>query len=264
MSVIELFTDIHEKHLHTLAIFDIENFYLSITQNLLQNALSFAKTYCSITDKEKDIIMHARKSIMFSNGSAWIKKDSNVLDVTMGSFDGTEVCELVGLFILDDLCGMYGKGNIGLYRGDGIAVFKNTPGPQAERERKNITKYFTDHGLNITILTNMKSVSYLDVTLNLTTGTYRPYRKPNDQPLYINKNSNHPPNIIKHLPDAIGRRISVLSCNNAEFEKATPLYENALKSSGYTTGLTYNKQPTRSKRKQQRNIIWYNPPPHTA
>ena len=257
MSVIEWFTDIHEKHLHTFAIFDIENFYPSITENLLQNALSFAKTYCSITDKEIDITMHARKSILFGNGSAWIKKDSSVFDVTMGSFDGAEVCELVGLFILDGLCGMYGKGNIGLYRDDGIAVFKI---PQAERERKNITRYFKDHGLNITIQTNMKSVNYLDVTFNLTTGTYRPYRKPNDQPLYINTNSNDPPNIIKHLPDAIGRRISDLSCNNAEFEKAKPLYEKALESSGYTTGLTYNKQPTCNERKRQCNIIWYNPP----
>ena len=43
----------------------------------------------------------------------------------MGSYDGAEVCELVGLFILNDLCNIYGKENIGLYRDDGLAVFKN-------------------------------------------------------------------------------------------------------------------------------------------
>jgi len=43
----------------------------------------------------------------------------------MGSYDDAEVCELVGLFILNDLCNIYGKENIGLYRDDGLAVFKN-------------------------------------------------------------------------------------------------------------------------------------------
>ena len=37
-----------------------------------------------------------------------------MFDVTMGSFDGTEVCELVRLFILNDLANKYGTNNIGL------------------------------------------------------------------------------------------------------------------------------------------------------
>ena len=39
-------------------------------------------------------------------------------------------------------------------------------------------------------------------------------------------------------------------------------YKTALKFSGYTKTLTYNKhrQTTRPKRTRQRNIIWYNPP----
>jgi len=47
------------------------------------------------------------------------------LIIQMGSYDDAEVCELVGLFILNDLCNIYGKENIGLYRDDGLAVFKN-------------------------------------------------------------------------------------------------------------------------------------------
>ena len=61
----------------------------------------------------------------------------------MGSYDGAEVCELVGLFILNDLCNEYGKDNIGLYRDDGLAIFKHTSGPQAQswtnKERHNKT-----------------------------------------------------------------------------------------------------------------------------
>ena len=131
--------------------------------------------------------------LLFNNGNAWIKKDNSSFDVTMGSYDGAEVCELVGLFILNGLGNTYGKENIGLYRDDGLAVFKNITGPQADRIRKDITRHFKTHGLNITIQTNLKIVNFLDVTFNLNNATYYPYRKPNDHPLYINVESNHPP-----------------------------------------------------------------------
>ena len=65
--------------------------------------------YTNIPDRDIDIIMHSRKSLLFNNNKAWIKKDNSSFDVTMGRYDGAEVCELVGLFILNDLCNMYGK-----------------------------------------------------------------------------------------------------------------------------------------------------------
>ncbi len=114
LSVINWFNNVQDKQQHTFIIFDIENFYPSITEDLLKNALSFAKTYCTIPDKDTNIIMHARKSLLFNNGTTWIKKDSNLFDVTMGSFDCAEICELVGLFILNNLATKYGKDNIGL------------------------------------------------------------------------------------------------------------------------------------------------------
>ena len=149
--------------------------------------------------------------------------------------------KFASLFILNDLCNIYGKENIGLYRDDRLAVFKNLTGPQADRIRNGITRHFKTHGLNITIQTNLKIVNYLDVTFNLNNGTYYPYRKPNSQPLYINVESNNPPNIIKQLPDSINRRISDTSCNEDEFNKAKTMYDDALKSSGYTASLSYNK-----------------------
>ena len=123
-------------------------------------------------------------------------------------------------------------------------------------------RHFKNHGLKITIQTNLKTVNYLDVTFNLTNGHYCPYRKPNNLPQYINIKSNHPPNIIKQLPASINRRISDNSCNEHEFSKAKPVYDDALKSSGYTEMLSFNKlrHPVRPKRNRQRNIIWYNPP----
>eukprot|EP00794_Sanderia_malayensis_P017157 gene17157-biopygen14763 len=51
--------------------------------------------------------MHSRKSLLFNDNNAWVKKDNRNFDVTMGSYDGAEVCELVGLLILNKLCNTY-------------------------------------------------------------------------------------------------------------------------------------------------------------
>ena len=149
--------------------------------------------------------MLCRKSLLFDNETAWTKKNhSSMFDVTMGSFDGAEVCELIGLFLLNNLSEKYGKNNVGLYRDDGLVLLRNASGPQSEWTRKDITREFKKQGLNISISTNLKICNFLDVTLNLTDGTHYLYRKPNNETLYIDTNSNHPPTIIKHLPAAIG------------------------------------------------------------
>ena len=49
--------------------------------------------------------------------------------------------------------------------------------------------------------------NYLDVTLNLNNGPFRPYNKPDDIIQYINKESNHRPNTIKHQPISIEKRL---------------------------------------------------------
>ena len=76
----------------------------------------------------------------------------------------------------------------------------------AEGAKKDIIKSFNYIGLRITIQTILLTVNFLEVTLNLCNEEYYPYRKPNDRPLYINRQSNHPPLILKHLPTAISRR----------------------------------------------------------
>ena len=92
-------------------------------------------------------------------------------DVTMGSFDGADLCELVGLYILHVLGEKYRKHRICFYRDDGLACFGYTSGPQADRAREDYIKNFReDSDLNITCETNLKAVNIVDVTLNLTTG----------------------------------------------------------------------------------------------
>ena len=87
-----------------------------------------------------------------------IKKDGdNEFVVTMCSFDGAEICEVVGLYTLHRLGEKYEKERIGLYRDDGLACFENTSGPEVERIRKAFIKLFkNEFSLNIVIETNFK------------------------------------------------------------------------------------------------------------
>ena len=54
----------------------------------------------------------------------------------MESYDGTEVCEFVGLYLLNLLTNEFGKNNIGLYRNDGLSCFQNISVPDSERIKK--------------------------------------------------------------------------------------------------------------------------------
>ena len=65
----------------------------------------------------------------------------------------------------------YNKKNIGLYREDGLSIFKNCSGPQKEKIKKCLQKVFKNNGLDVIIECNMKIVTHLDVTFNLNDDT---------------------------------------------------------------------------------------------
>ncbi|KAJ8042723.1 hypothetical protein HOLleu_09564 [Holothuria leucospilota] len=154
----------------------------------------------------------------------------DIVDFSMGSFDGAEICELVGTFLLHKITQKYDIGRIGLYRDDGLAAF-DAPPQKIERIKKDLCQIFSNYHLRITVEANMKTINYLDVTLDLTSGQYYPYSKPNSIPLYVNSKSNHPPQIIRNLPSSINRRLSDLSSNEAVFNKVAPTYQQALNDS---------------------------------
>ena len=137
--------------------------------------------------------MHACKSLLFHNNTTWVK-NTGTFDITMGSYHGAEACELVGLYILNKISPIFGRENVGLYRDDGLAVLKKS-GPETNRIKKELHEIFKGINLKITVETSLKATDFLDVTLDLKNNKYYPYRKPNNPPLYINANSNHPPNV---------------------------------------------------------------------
>ena len=69
--------------------------------------------------------------------------------------------------------------------------------------------------------------------------------------------------IKKQLPNMLSTRLSELSCNRKEFEKAATPYDIAIKTSGYHEQLAYDDHATDTrarKRNRKRNVVWFNPP----
>ena len=119
-------------------MFDIKDFYPSFKESLLIKVINFAEKQGNEINEDKIIIKHARKSLLYDNSEPWMKKDSGLFDVTMGTYDRAEVCELVETFILFKLSLKYNKNNAGLYRDDCLAIFKNNGGPKSVKVKNDI------------------------------------------------------------------------------------------------------------------------------
>ena len=230
----------------------------------LNSALSFARKFATINDDDIRIIKHTCNSVLTYNEKQWVKKDqTSSFDVPMGSYFGAELCDLIGLHILDKLSGEYETGQIGLYRDDGLGIIRCINNQHLENKKKRTIKIIKDIGFNITIDVGMTKCNFLDITLDLANKCHMPYKKENSSVIYINKNSNHPTTIKKNLPRMIEERLARLSTNINIFNNAKPCYQNALNNSNFKHKLEYvnnTKQNENKKRKRTRNVLFYNPP----
>ena len=75
------------------------------------------------------------------------------------------------------------------------------------------------------LIANLHIVNFLDIALDLRNSTY-------GNPVYINKNS-----VLRELPKSISKRLSDTSSNKDIFQKATPIYFEALEKSGFNEPL---------------------------
>ena len=180
----------------------------------------------------------------------------------MGSYDGVEICEFVGIFILKSLADKTDKQDIGLYRDDGLMVLRNANDQKTDRTRKYIIKVMKVLGIQTEIETKLTEVNFLDVTFNLNSGLCKPYKKPNDQFLYATTSSDHPAQVFKQLPNSINQKLMENSSNKAVFDAIKNEYEEALHKSVYKSNLEFQKELSSEKknRRRRRNIIWFNPP----
>ena len=227
----------------------------------MNRAIEFTKTIVDIPNEDLSIIMQSTKTSLFSEKVPWVKKERDKdFDVPMGCYDGAEVCEIAGSYMLNLLSNILGKVLVGLYRDDGLTIVRNVSGPEIKRKRKTIIKLFKECGLNITIQTNLKIVNFLDVEMILDTNTYRPYRKTDNIPVYINRKSNHPPTIIEEIHKAIAKWISNISSSEVAFNASIPTYSEALIKSGFHDNIKFIPKTTdiktNKKKTHKRKIIW--------
>ena len=263
-SVISWFKKIPDNNANTFILFDVVNMYGSISDKLLLEALQWASKITKITKEEIDIIRKAKRSLLYdNNGNPYVKKGNKNFDITMGSWDGAESCNIVSLYLLSKV--QHLKLNIGAYMDDWLAVSSFKP-RVTEQKKKQLCAIFKEHGLQIVIEANHKKVNFLDITLDLTSGVYQPYTKPNANIKYVHIQSNHPPNIKKNLPKNINNRLSKISSNSEVFDKAKPPYQAALNEAGYSFNLRFDQNAASSssddqkKRKRSRKVTYWNPP----
>ena len=157
-SVITWFDSLPNKKELKFIQFDICEFYPSITKELIEKAIRFAEKYVPISEDDKELFLQTKKSFLINNDQPWKKKENLSCDVTMGSYDGAETCELVDLYLLS-LCTKLIP-DLGLYRDDGLAVTRSTA-RQREKLKQELIKVFAGEGLRITTEANIHSVNFL-------------------------------------------------------------------------------------------------------
>ena len=134
---IEWFKGIDNKKDCIFVKFDIREFYPSISEGIFKKSILFAKEHHHILDKDVRIIDHCRKSLLFHENEPWKKKKTDsCFDVTMGSDDGVEICELIGIYILTRLATIIKKCDCGIYRDDGLVILRNANGQHAKTSSK--------------------------------------------------------------------------------------------------------------------------------
>ena len=157
--VLKWFDLINDKKSKSFFQFDIINFYPSISEKLFDDLLKFARKYIDVDPEEEEILRNARKQILFWKGDTWTKIGGNLFDVSMGSPDGAELCELAGLFCLDLLRKKLPAEELGLYRDDGLGVTSKS-GPGSSKIEKTLHSTFKGIGLKITTIVNVKKVEF--------------------------------------------------------------------------------------------------------
>ena len=62
-------------------MFDVKDFYLSISKEHLSDTVTFVETRINIDNHDKKIIYYSHKSSLFNQEETWMKKRSDLFDV---------------------------------------------------------------------------------------------------------------------------------------------------------------------------------------
>ena len=119
------------------------------------------KNYNSIKTINEQGNNIAKKIHSLQNPSqiSWRKKNANLFEVAMGAYDGSEVCLIVGLFLLNNLANKFYKNDFDLHRDDGLVILKNVNAHREDQTRKEFYQLFKENGLPLEIQCNLKTIT---------------------------------------------------------------------------------------------------------
>ena len=141
------FRQLKDKDTLSFIVCDIVDYYPSITADLLDQAINWAAGLVQIDEDDRALFHHTKNSLLFHDGSTWVKKGEVNFDVAQGSYDGAESTDLIGLYLLDKLKGVE-EMNGGLYRDDMLGVTE-LQGKEAEKLKQKISSIFKANGLTV-------------------------------------------------------------------------------------------------------------------
>ena len=237
LDIIKWFQNIKHKKNIAFIQFDIIDFYPFLTKELLLQSINLAKNYTNITQEELDILA-CKKSVLINNYTTWEKMTTNNFEVTMGSFNSTQIADLVGIYILDTLGRFINLNSFSIYRDNCLISIPNSNKALTCKIQKQVIIAFKYMGLKIEISLNLKIVNFLDVILNLNDNSYKPFNKFNTIPRYINVSSNHPTSMIKQIPNVINIRIIDYHLQKT-FNNHKEFYNETIYKSSYKNELQY-------------------------
>ena len=251
-SVLQWYKSLPNKCKSAFISFDVVEFYPLITEDLLRRALDFASSYVNISPGDRQIIIYTRQA--FTAFQQWNPMAEEEFQ--------------------HSLCRNHGKLR---WSGDmwiswllpPVTAHENTwnwhrplpwrrprsDKPDPPKGREDLKKKYH--------WGKQENSQLPRCWLDLTTGRFKPFSKAATTPLYVHSKSNHPPSIIRNIPEAINKRLSEISCDEDAFNEAAPQYQEALRKSGYAYTLKFKpeqQRPPNQKKKRRRNIIWFKPP----
>ena len=231
--------------------------------------MNFAKTLTDNSETDVSIMMQARKALLFNDSKPWLEKfGSEDFDVVNGVLWWRWGLWIRGFINFNKVLRCFTERKCGVISRWWTGNSKTDARPRIRKKKKKDIEIFKKYGLAITIKTNLFVVNFLDIQFNLLNGTFKPYRKPNNDPIYVHKDSNHLLQVLKELPKTIGKRISTISSSTEIFESSKIEYENALKISGYKDRLVYenssvNENDKNEKKKRRESAILFGKIHHT-
>ena len=176
----------------------------------------------------------------------------------MGSKDGSEVAELVGLYLLSmfESDPALQDAIIALYRDDLIAIVPNN-GFRINRIKSTIQKLVAAEELEMTDWTEGRRMDYLDVEFDMTEESFRPFTKPMDGSRYVSPMSDHPKMSIRRIPAVVEKRISMLCSSREVHDNAKGAFQNKLRRDGHgNKRLDFLPEPSQNEMRARHNKKW--------